>query len=221
VVANSSGCFLFHEFLRVLFTNVFTDDLAVARQRVNSLAALKAMIFLLGLPDGAPGTAFCNDVSATGAQIAAHTCGAQVATALVQAYANLTAHVSTTPANWVWGRVHTIKPVSLLALVTTDFSPGPYARPGGAFTVDVGSPALSGGGLDFSYGSGGNVRHISLMDPAKPAVRMQLPGPERDGPAVFIGADLLGQWVKNAYFDFAFSDQINGVAVSTQSFKAP
>ena len=65
-----------------------------------------------------------------------------------------------------------------------------------------------------------NVRHISLMDPAKPTVKMQLPGPERDGPTNFVGPDLLGQWVTNTYFDFAFGDQISAAAVSTQSFTA-
>jgi penicillin amidase len=220
VVQSSAGCFLFHEFLRVLFTNVFTDDLRVAGQGVNGLAALKAILFLLSLPDSAPGTGFCNDVGPTGAVVAPHTCGEQVAIALGQAYANLSAHISSKTSDWVWGRVHTIKPVSLLALVTTDYSPGPFARPGGAFTVDVGTPSLTGGGLDFAYSSGGNVRHISLMDPAKPVVRMQLPGPERDGPVVVIGPDLLGQWVKNTYFDFAFGAQINAVAVSSQSFRA-
>ncbi|HZJ67822.1 MAG TPA: penicillin acylase family protein, partial [Kofleriaceae bacterium] len=220
VVQNSSGCFLFHAFLRVLFGNVFADDLAVAKQGVNGLAAMKAMLFMLSA-DGAGSTSFCNDVDAQGGLVTARTCPAQVATALVQAYGLLVAHIGPKPSDWVWGRVHTIRPVSLLALVTTDFSPGPYARPGGAFTVDVGTPSLSGAGLDFAYGSGGNVRHISLMDPAKPTVKMQLPGPERDGPAVFIGPDLLGQWVKNSYFDFAAGDQVNAIAVSRQSFKAP
>jgi hypothetical protein len=56
------------------------------------------------------------------------------------------------------------------------------------------------------------------MDPAKARVRMQLPGPERDGPAVGGGPDLLGQWVKNSYFDYASGDQINAVAVTTQTF---
>src|SRR5204862_4971995 len=124
--------------------------------------------------------------------VAQHSCPEQLATALVQAYRNLVAHVGPKPSDWVWGRVHTIQPVSLLQLVTTGFAPGPYARPGGAFTVDVGTPALAGDGLDFRYGSGGNVRHISLMDPAKPTVKMQLPGPERDGAATFVGPDPLG-----------------------------
>jgi len=53
------------------------------------------------------------------------------------------------------------------------------------------------------------------MDPAKPVVKMQLPGPERDGPAVLVGPDLLGQWVKNTYFDFA------SAARSTASLSLP
>jgi hypothetical protein len=113
-----------------------------------------------------------------------------------------------------------MQPVSLLALVTSGYSPGPFARPGGAFTVDVGSPSLAGSGLDFSFGSSGNVRHISLMDPARPVVKMQLPGPERDGPAVAITPDLLGQWVRNSYFDYAAGGQISAVAVATQTFQA-
>jgi penicillin amidase len=225
VVQNSAGCFLFHEFLRTLVTKVFTDDLAVAKLQVNGLSALKALLFMLSLDPGEPATAkattFCNDVDAAGTTVAPKSCVQQAAAALVQAYDTLSAQVGHDPSSWTWGRVHTIRPVSLLPLVTTGYEPGPYARPGGAFTVDVGSPSLTASGLDFAYGSGGNVRHISLMDPLNPKVRMQLPGPERDGPAVGLGPDLLGQWVKNSYFDDAFGDQIRSVAVSIQIFQAP
>ncbi|HEX8111683.1 MAG TPA: penicillin acylase family protein, partial [Kofleriaceae bacterium] len=207
VVQSSSGCFLFHEFLRVLITNVFADDLALAGQGVSALNAVKAMLFMLSLDpkdSATPAlTTFCNDINPTTGQTIPPTksCGAQVGAALVQAYITLRGLVGSDPNTWVWGRVHTIQPVSLLALVTNGYSPGPYARPGGAFTVDVGNPSLTGGGINFSYGSGGNVRHISLMDPAKPVVKMQLPGPERDGPAITSRPDLLGQWVRNSYFD--------------------
>jgi penicillin amidase len=221
VLQNSAGCFLFHAFLRMLVTRVFADDLAVARQGVNQLAALKALLFLLPLSPGSPGTAFCNDVDGQGQLVTAHTCGAQAVTALVAAYDTMVAQLGSDPTRWIWGRVHTMQPVSLLALVTTNYEPGPFARPGGAFTVDVGSPSLTASGLSFPYGSSGNVRHISLMDPAAPKVRMQLPGPERDGPAVLPGPDLLGRWVTNTYFDYAVGAQANSVAVSTQTFKAP
>ncbi|HSR97860.1 MAG TPA: penicillin acylase family protein, partial [Kofleriaceae bacterium] len=106
VSQNSSGCFLFHAFLRVLFDNVFADDLALAKQGVNGLAALKAMLFMLS-PDGVGSTSFCNDVNAKGEIVAEHTCPVQLATALVQTYRTLAAHVGPKPSDWVWGRVHT------------------------------------------------------------------------------------------------------------------
>ena len=216
VMTNSAGCFLFHAFLRNLLSNVFIDNLNTINQQLddNVVQAIKAMIFMLGTP-GADQT-FCDDVGG-----APHTCPEQVETALGQAFDQLTTQIGPTPADWVWGRVHTIQPVSLLALVTTNFNPGPFARPGGLFTVDVGSPSQeTSSGLSFPYAAGGNVRHISVMDPATPVVKMQLPGPERDGPDTFVGPDLLGQWVSNTYFDFAFGNQINAAAVSSQTFTA-
>jgi penicillin amidase len=221
VPADSAGCFLFHAFLRDVVTNVFTDDLAVAGQGVSQLQAIKALMYMLTAPAANQATTntFCNNVAASGAVVAVRTCDAQVELALTQAYDDITAKYQT-QNNWLWGRVHTMQPLPLLALITTNYQPGPYARPGGAFTVDVGTPSTSASGLAFPFGASGNVRHISLMDPAKPVVKMQLPGPERDVPVLFGGPDLLLQWVKNQYFDYATSSQIDAVVVSTQTFTA-
>jgi acyl-homoserine lactone acylase PvdQ len=155
--------------------------------------------------------------------IRTHSCAEQVSIALVQAYGALTAVLGPPPAGWRWGRFHTMQPVSQLALVTGGYQPGPFARPGGAFTVDVGSPSLSDKGLSFGYASGGNVRHISVMDPTNPVIKMQLPGPERDGPAgIFTGGpDLLRDWVQNKYFDFAHGTQVAPLAVAAQTFNPP
>ncbi|HEY0190253.1 MAG TPA: penicillin acylase family protein, partial [Kofleriaceae bacterium] len=222
VVQNSSGCFLFHEFLRTLATNVFTDDLAVVGQGVDGLAAVKAMLYMLTevAPTNTAAQSFCNDVNAKGTTTATKTCAQQALTALATAYGTLSAQLGD-PSSWVWGRVHTAQPVSLLALVTSGYAPGPYARPGGAFTVDVGNPSLGGAGLSFAYASGSAVRHISVMDPDMPVTKMQLPGPERDGPTGIPGPDLLGQYVQNQYFDFTLSNTIDANAVSTQSFQSP
>jgi len=221
VPADSAGCFLFHAFLRDLIQNVFTDDLAIIGQGVNQLQTLKGIIYMLDVEamGSTAASSFCNNVSSTGAVVASKTCAQQVAIALAQAYGDISNKYGT-PNNWLWGRVHTMQPVPLLPLITTNYEPGPYARPGGAFTVDVGSPSSASSGLAFPFGSSGNVRHISVMDPAKPIVKMQLPGPERDVPVLFGGPDLLLQWVKNQYFDYATSSQIDAAVVSTQTFTA-
>ena len=126
--------------------------------------------------------------------------------------------------NWLWGRVHTLSTVSPASpLIANGFTAGPFARPGGALTVDVGNPSGSQSSpLGFAYGSGSNVRHISVMDPnaANAVVKMQLPGPERDAPfGVFSSTpDLLGQYVQNQYFDFLHGHQIDNKGVSAQGF---
>jgi penicillin amidase len=216
---DSAACYLFHGFLRVLLRNVFADDLGVVGLGVNGGAAVKAMLYMLST-----GTdqSFCNDVRPDGSGNGKKTCGTQVVTALITAYDTLIASKGA-PSKWQWGRVHTMQPVSQLSLVTEGYEPGPYARPGGAFTVDVGNPSLSSASLgSFAYGSSGNVRHISVMDPAAPVVRMQLPGPQRDvATSNLYGPDLLGLWVTNTYFDFPYKDSIAPNAVASQSFSAP
>jgi penicillin amidase len=218
---DSAACYLFHGFLRVLLNNVFTDDLSAAGLGVSGGPAVKAMFYML-TPAGAADGSFCANLKADGSGDGT-SCGAQVVTALITAYETLIASKGA-PSNWKWGRVHTMQPVSQLSLVTTGYEPGPFARPGGAFTVDVGNPSLSSASLgSFAYGSSGNVRHISVMDPAAPIVKMQLPGPQRDVPTNnLVGAvDLLGLWVANAYFDFPYKDSIAPQAVAVQSFSAP
>ena len=215
---DSAACYLFHGFLRVLLRNVFADDLGVAGLSVNGGAAVKAMLYMLST--GKDGS-FCNNVRPNGSGDET-SCGAQVVTALITAYDTLIASKGA-PSKWQWGRVHTMQPGSQLSLVTQGYQPGPYARPGGAFTVDVGNPSLSSASLgSFSYGSSGNVRHISVMDPAAPIVKMQLPGPQRDvATSNLYGPDLLGLWVTNTYFDFPYKDSIAPNAVASQSFTAP
>src|SRR6185437_9054655 len=134
VVQNSSGCFLFHAFLRDLLSNVFIDDISIIGAQLddNVVQAVKAMLYML---QSDPTNSFCNDVNASGSVVATHTCAEQVEIALAEAYDQLSSQVSASPSDWVWGRVHTLQPVPLLALVTNNYEPGPYARPGGLFTV--------------------------------------------------------------------------------------
>jgi acyl-homoserine lactone acylase PvdQ len=225
----SAGCLLFHTFFRTLLKNVFDDDMAVVAATTGQSftgdggAEIRALMFMLK----APGThSFCDDVSRTFSVTASKTCEQQVIAALASAVGTLQGAYGTDTHNWLWGRVHTMTTVSQAApLIAGGFTAGPFARPGGLLTVDVGNPSGSQSTpLGFAYGSGSNVRFISVMDPAAASaqVKMQLPGPERDAPfGVFSSSpDLIGQYVTNTYFDFLYGHQIDNKGLSTQRFSA-
>jgi acyl-homoserine lactone acylase PvdQ len=227
MLQQSAGCLLFHTFLKTLLNNVFNDDFAVVAATTGQSfsgdagAQIRGMIFMLTTP----GThAFCDDVNRTFTVTASKTCEQQVITAVLTAAGTLQAAYGTNTSNWLWGRVHTMTTVSPAApLIGAPFAAGPFARPGGALTVDVGNPSASQSSpLAFAYGSGSNVRFIAVMDPsaANAQVKMQLPGPERDGPfGVFANApDLIGMYVQNQHFDFLYGHQVDGKGLSTQRF---
>jgi acyl-homoserine lactone acylase PvdQ len=226
VLNQSAGCLLFHTFFQTLLHNVFDDDFAVVTATTGQSfsgdagAEIRAMLFMLKTP----GThAFCDDVSKTFTTIAMKTCEQQVIAALTSAVTTLSGAYGTSTSNWLWGRVHTMTAVSQLSpLISGGFSAGPYARPGGALTVDVGNPSGSQSSpLAFAYGSGSNVRFISVMDPAaaNAVVKMQLPGPERDASGVFANTlTLIQMYVQNQYFDFPYGHQVDTKGVATQGF---
>jgi len=231
-VRDSAGCLLFHTFLKTLLHNVFDDDFATVSRATgqafgaNRGAEVRGILYMLDPATPAGDTHLCNDIRPDGTPGATHSCGEQVVTALVTAGATLTnAYGAST--NWLWGRVHTLTTQSAGApLIAAPFSAGPYARPGGAETVDVGDPDSSQSSpLAFAYSHGSNVRFIAVMDSpagANAQAKMQLPGPERDAPAVLSSSlTLLEMYVQNLYFDFLYGHQVDNKGLPTQRFTAP
>jgi penicillin G amidase len=205
---DSSACFLFHAFLNRLLVTVFTEPLAAAGLGIDGGKAIKAMLFMLTPGFPASVQSFCAPL----------TCQEQAQAAMTAAYNQLSLELGA-QSNWIWGRVHGMAPQSLVfPLVAGLFNPGPYARPGGAFTVDVGNPGLrSDFVLNFQYGSGSNVRWIAVLDGS--TTKDQLPGPQIDGPLYPGSPGLLGQYVVNQYFDFPYGASAIGAAtVRTQTF---
>ena len=231
-VRDSAGCLLFHTFLKTLLHDVFDDDFAAVSRATgqafgaNRGAEVRGILYMLDPATPAGDTHLCNDIRPDGTPGATHSCGEQVVTALVTAGATLTnAYGAST--NWLWGRVHTLTTQSPGApLIAAPFSAGPYARPGGAETVDVGDPDSSQSSpLAFAYSHGSNVRFVAVMDSpsgANAQAKMQLPGPERDAPAVLSNSlSLLEMYVQNLYFDFLYGHQVDNKGLPTQRFTAP
>jgi penicillin amidase len=209
---DSAACLLFHAFLNRLLVTVFNDSLAAAGQGINPANAIKAMLFML---QAAQIPAFPQD---TQSFCAAMDCQAEAQAAMTASFDQLSLQLGA-QSNWIWGRLHSMSPQSLVfPLVAGLFNPGPYARPGGAFTVDVGSPSLrTDNVLSFPYGAGSNVRWIAVLDGS--ATKEQLPGPIIDGPTYPGSTGLLSQYVVNEYFDFPYgAAAIAAATVRTQTF---
>ena len=128
-----------------------------------------------------------------------------------------------TSTKWLWGKFHTLTTTSPAApLVASGFSGGPFARPGGALSVDVGNPdASQTSPLGFTYSHGSNVRFIGEIEaPATSTILMQLPGVEHDAPfGNFVGStDLLTPYAANQYFTYLMNHKVDAATVSTQGF---
>jgi penicillin amidase len=221
VLTNSAACLLFHTFVRDLLNDIFNDDLALAKVPADGGIEIRTLLFLITLPANDPGANFCNNVNSSGAVVAAHSCAEQMVIALGGAFDKVTATYGSAQNNWIWGRVHTMSTASPASpLIANGFTTGPFARPGGALTVDVGNPVSSQSSVNgFAYTSGSNLRFIAVMDPANAQTKMQLPGPQRDVPTLFSsGPNLLGSYVLNQYFDFLYSHQVDAAAASVQTF---
>ncbi|HSP18548.1 MAG TPA: penicillin acylase family protein, partial [Myxococcaceae bacterium] len=219
--ANSASCLLFHTFLRRVLETTFVDEEAVAGVGRSPGNEVRTLLTLLSGQVPNPSNLFCRTVDRQGSPTDNTTCAGQVTNALGWAYSTLTTAYGAT-TNWRWGRVHTITfefMVPGYPLIDPGFRPGPYARPGGAWTVDVGAPAPSSStNLGFPYRSGGNVRWVAAMDGTLAHTFMQLPGVESASAYPGDGQPtMLNQWVQNQYFNFPFQTS-DVTSVRSESF---
>ena len=231
-VHDSQACLLFHTFLRKVIDATFSDEAAIAGVGVDSQSAIRGLAYLLSAEGqaGNPNNLLCSDVALNGSTlvtVANKTCRTQVLNALGFAYARLkNAYGPPTPfgeaSNWVWGRVHTVTFTHpLYPLVDEGFNPGPFVRPGGASTVDVGNPA--GGdpnNLSFAYGAGPNVRWAAVMDGTLANTTFQLPGLESGAAFTPNAPGMLGDWLTNTYFQWPFKPT-DVTSVRTETFTRP
>jgi penicillin amidase len=235
-VFNSASCLLFHIYTETLLKTVFTDDFALLGVGSDAGRQIRAMLYMLGLENaslhagGSPtpaGTEYCRNVK-NGTQDSTD-CFTQEVTALITAYLTISADAGAPPTptggttKWLWGKYHTLTILDPAApLIGSGYSAGPFARPGGALTVDVGNPDGSQSTpLGQSYSHGSNVRFIGeIQAPASSTTLMQLPGLEHDQPFGLFAStpDLITPYVQNQYFNYLMNHQVDAHAVSTQGF---
>jgi len=221
---DSAACLLFHTFLRKVLDSTFSDEAAIAGVGVDSQSAIRGLLYLLSAEGQAsnPNNLLCSDVAKSGSTIvtvANKSCTTQVLNALGFAYARLK-NTYGDQSNWRWGRVHTLTiPHWLYPLISDPtFNPGPFVRPGGASTVDVGNP--SGGdpnNLNFAYTAGSNVRWSAVLDGTLANTTFQLPGVEFGGAFTPNTPGMLGDYLTNTYFQWPFQAS-DVVSIRTESY---
>jgi penicillin amidase len=210
--SDSASCLLFHTFLRRVLDTTFSDEVAAAGISRNLGNEVRALLTLLSGAVPTTGNPLCSDVDATGQKVKDRDCPTQVSDALGWAWARLKSIYGDT-SNWRWGRVHTLTfefVVPGYPLIDAPFQPGPFPRPGGAGTVDVGAGsalATSSNDLSFPYTSGGAVRWAASMDGTLANTTNQLPGVESGGPWSGSPSSMLSQWVTNSYFNWPFQQK--------------
>ncbi|WP_169928128.1 penicillin acylase family protein [Labilithrix luteola] len=214
VLRDSAGCMAFHVALYALFQGAFADeqnDPAVSPPGnplvFDVLGEVKVMMRSFQSATQPADEPFWDNITTTGTT---ETRDEVVQAALTQAGQLLQAGRGGRDT-WQWGAIHALTLQSPLASATPLFNNGPYATPGGLYTVNVGNPAnvnLDAGtpaaALSFGQTSGPSIRTLIEIGTDRPHMQMAYPG----------GADLhrsspfynnmVPRWVRSEVVDFAY-----------------
>lgn len=114
--------------------------------------------------------------------------------------------------DWRWGRVHTLSLRSIYDnFGVDDYNEGPYAAPGGQYTVNVANPVTrevpdEGDAPDFAFAAGPSVRFVVEATPDGPRMTYQLPGGNDLHRESDFYNNLLPNWLVNEAIAFPFGE---------------
>lgn len=191
VTRDAAGCMAFHALFPRLHRAVFADEPRAAG--VSRRARLDSLIVLLLRPeDLAAGPVYWDDVSTSSVTETSTETAARVLNA-TGAY--LVGEFGADPADWRWGRKHTVTFVPAFGQL---FVPnGPYANDGGLFTVDVANP---GGAFsdNYAHGAGASMRLVCEAHSTNGVdCTIELPGGQRTFQSSPFYDNLIPFWLRN------------------------
>lgn len=187
----AAGCAAYHATFAKVRTLTFADDTAAAG--VNAFD--DALLFALLRPD-MQSRSYWDDVATPAVETRAE----RVARAMEEAGELLASRLGPEPADWLWGRMHTLTLRADLfdeAGITT-YNSSPVARDGGPHQINVGYPIgeLSG---NFTMDSGASMRLVCEGNAGAVTCEFQLAGGQahhRDDPSF---NSLLPAWLSNQH----------------------
>lgn len=94
--------------------------------------------------------------------------------ALERAGQDIVGPLGADPEGWMWGKIHTVTFETQLSFLAPELHHGPFAAPGGLFTVNVANPSIGGAG--FAFASGASLRIVNELGDEGITTWLQLPG---------------------------------------------
>lgn len=142
---------------------------------------------------------------------------------LLATFSAATAHLDTlfdssSPQDWIWGRIHTLTMVAdLLSTITPQFNHGPFATPGGLYTINVANPSSPReGDGNYGHGSGASMRMVVEGKPEGFVGHFNFPGGQVHRRDSEFYDHLLDGWLTNTHFIMPFTpEEVDAQSVTT------
>lgn len=199
----AQGCTAFHAFLRHLFDTAFRNRLALSDLGTwNANHLVRPLTLGLFRPEAlAQGPEeFWTDLWEEPRS------EEEVLLEALEAAASGMGAWGSDPEDWLWGRRHTVTFQTQIPAGASHLDLGPFAAPGGLFTVNVANPSASPSG-GFSFSSGASLRMVSELGEEGIVSWVQLPGGQdlhRDSPHY---GDLIEDWLEGRSIRLPFTPE--------------
>jgi penicillin amidase len=174
--SESIGCTAFHTVLYAIVRDAIGDEEAMAGVDVSDMdVSLRLVARSLHDPTSCD-QGFWDNVSTPQVETQADI----LRQAITDAAAVLAPIAS--PDDWRWGRMHTLTLASIFNdFGVTTYNAGPFAAPGGQFTVNVATPSnqgapAAGAAPDYSFANGPSLRMVVEATPTGLTMTYELPG---------------------------------------------
>lgn len=203
--AASIGCTAFHTTLFALVTDALGDEAKAANTQYGNRVDLHLVLRSLKDPSQiSPSNQFWDDVSTMPIETRDDIMRKAISDA-----AKVLGPLGASD-EWRWGRYHTLTLRSIYdSFGLTQYNDGPYAAPGGQYTVNVASPSsrtlpMPGTAPDFSFAAGPSIRFVLEARTDGIDMTYELPGGadlHRTSPFY---NNLLPNWLVNKPIPFPF-----------------
>ena len=191
----AGGCAAFHFFLQRLMRAAFANRLLIAGiSNWNANQLVRPLVLALLRPEELAQTEeeFWSDL-----RLDVRSRDQVLLEALEAAAAEIGRTWGTDPERWLWGKFHTvtfeIQPGR--GILAPHLTVGPYAAPGGLFTVNVANPPVQVG-RGFGFAHGASLRIVNELGAGRVTTWVQLPGGRDMDPESPFYAHLIENWLE-------------------------